>query len=375
MEFDKDSNLSVSARVVSVWTGRPKDDEAIISVRYNGRCFSIHVSPSFFHNSPAATALCPKYLQAIESFCDGEYEDEVDTDVRKWIIDLFTPIYVQLAPEPLPSFDPEKIRSGDAKPLLSEYLFPQTFGFRLEAVNEVYNPRHVDNDGGLLTPCAYLDGDLLDDMEDWTRFINPAEIEVYFQNPRDALDKMPRRVLVDLDGSGQMTTCFFKEPSGIGSKDCPMSIEIKAYAKMHKANFGPDVRVPRLHGVVHNDEPNDSTLGLLLSYIDQRATLHQAVKDDPPLAMRQKWAKQIEHTLKELHRAGVIWGDPKPDNIMIDKEDNVVLVDFEGGHFTMGWVDAEKVGTVEGDLQGLQNIMAFLFKPNTDEIDSRASKL
>ncbi|KAI0406084.1 hypothetical protein F4802DRAFT_559289 [Xylaria palmicola] len=45
------------------------------------------------------------------------------------------------------------------------------------------------------------------------------------------------------------------------------------------------------------------------------------------------------------------------------KENNLVITDFEGG-YTHGWVDADKSGTVEGDLQGLQNIMAFLFQQN-----------
>ncbi|KAI0833968.1 hypothetical protein F5Y06DRAFT_280288 [Hypoxylon sp. FL0890] len=371
MEFHKKCGPLVSAKVISIITGGDIDDNATVSVRFNGRRFNIHLSPTFFQNSPETTTLYLRYLQAIHPFGPGEFEGILDTDVYQWIIDLFEPLFVQLAPEPLPSFDPEKIRSGEAKPLLSEYLFPQTFNCRLEAVNEIPIPRHVDDHGGLVAPRTWLDGDLLDAMEDWTRFIDPSEIEVYFQNPEDALDKIPRRVRVDLDGSGHMTTCFFKGFLGLGVGDSPMSKEIKAYEKIHKANFGPDVRVGRLYGVVH-DQSSDTTLGLLLAYIDHQTTLYDAVQDDKPLAMKQKWARQIEDTLKELHRAGVIWGDAKADNVIIDKENNVVITDFEGGH-TNGWVDAEKAGTVEGDLQGFQNIKAFLFEHNPDDISDGAN--
>ncbi|KAI1755465.1 hypothetical protein F4782DRAFT_488648 [Xylaria castorea] len=370
MEFDNNGGPIVSAKVISVLTGGEKDDDATVSVRFNGRCFNVHLSPTFFQNSPKITTLYLKYLQAIHPFGPGEFEGIHETDVYEWIIALFKSLFVQLAPEPLPSFDPEKIRSGEAKPLLSEYLFPQTFGCRLEAVNEISIPRHVDNHGGLVSPRTWLDADLLDAMEDWTCFVDPSEIEVYFQNPEDALYKIPRRVRVDLDGSGHMTTCFFK---GFGSSvgDCPMSKEITTYEKIHKANFGPDVRVGRLYGVAHA-QSNDTTLGLLLAYIDHRTTLYYAVKDDTPLAMKQKWARQIEDTLKELHRVGVIWGDAKAGNVIIDKENNVVITDFEGG-YTDGWVDAEKAGTVEGDLQGFQNIMAFLFKHNPDDTSDGAN--
>ncbi|KAI1109609.1 hypothetical protein F5Y14DRAFT_431968 [Nemania sp. NC0429] len=365
MEFDENRDLLESAKVISVLTGGEKDDDATVSIRFNGRCFNIQLSPNFFQNSPATTTLYLRYLQALHPFGPGEFEGAHETDVYKWIIALFAPLFAQLAPEPLPSFDPEKIRSGVARPLLSEYLFPETFGCKLEAVDDVLIPRHVDDRGGLVSPRTWLDADLLDIMEDWLCFIDPSEIEVWFQVPEHALDTIPRRVRVDLDGAGHMTTCFFKE-FGLDFGDCPMSREIEAYAKIHEANFGPDVRVGRLHGVAY-DESDGTTLGLLLAYIDHRTTLDYAMKDITPLAMKQKWARQIEDTLKELHRVGVIWGDAKAGNVIIDEENNVVIVDFEGG-YTHGWVDAEKAGTVEGDLQGLQNIMAFLFPQNPDGI-------
>lgn len=72
-----------------------------------------------------------------------------------------------------------------------------------------------------------------------------------------------------------------------------------------------------------------------------------------------RWARQIKVTLKWLHECGIIWGDVKAQNVLIDKEDNAWIIDF-GGSYTTGWVDKEKAGTLEGDMQGLEQIMKIL---------------
>jgi tRNA A-37 threonylcarbamoyl transferase component Bud32 len=64
--------------------------------------------------------------------------------------------------------------------------------------------------------------------------------------------------------------------------------------------------------------------------------------------------------VKELHRVGAVWGDAKTDNILIDKDSNAWVIDFEGG-YTEGWVDEDKAGTEEGDLQGLGKILDRIF--------------
>ncbi|KAI0406085.1 hypothetical protein F4802DRAFT_559290 [Xylaria palmicola] len=81
MEIDKNRGPLVSAKVILVLTGGEKDDDATVSVRFNGRCFNVHLSPNFFQNSPEATTLYLKYLQAIHPFRPGEFEDIDETDV------------------------------------------------------------------------------------------------------------------------------------------------------------------------------------------------------------------------------------------------------------------------------------------------------
>lgn len=52
----------------------------------------------------------------------------------------------------------------------------------------------------------------------------------------------------------------------------------------------------------------------------------------------------------------MIWGDGKPDNVLINsKTDDSWLIDF-GGSFTEGWVDVELKETLAGDEQALGKI-------------------
>jgi len=345
-------------KVISVLTGGDLDDDSTVSVRYNGRCFHIHMSPRFLHNSPNATALYLRYLQAIRPDGSGEFDGILDEDVYTWIIRLFNPVFKRLAPRPLPSFDPDAIRDGLAKPLLSDYLFPDTFGCRLDAQDEEFIPRHTDNDGGLVPPRTWLDGDVLDELEQWASFFDPSDVEVYFSKPEYALDRMPTLVKVKLDNAGQTATCYFKS-FGSGITGGPLNRELDVYKNIHMSGLSEDISVGRLVGIVHEDK-HDSTLGLLLRYIDHRGTLYDAMEGNPTTQLRTKWAMQIEKAVHELHRIGSVWGDAKPDNILVDYDDNVWITDFEGG-YTHGWVEPDVAGTVEGDLQGLQRIIHFIF--------------
>jgi tRNA A-37 threonylcarbamoyl transferase component Bud32 len=81
--------------------------------------------------------------------------------------------------------------------------------------------------------------------------------------------------------------------------------------------------------------------------------------DTPSLALRQEWASQIEHIVRELHRHDIVWGDAKPDNVLIDHDDNAWVLDFHGG-VTQGWVERSMLETKEGDLHALAKMKAPL---------------
>lgn len=47
--------------------------------------------------------------------------------------------------------------------------------------------------------------------------------------------------------------------------------------------------------------------------------------------------------------------------MLIDNDNNAIVIDLEGGT-TRGWVDHDVGGTLEGDMQGMERMMDFIFK-------------
>lgn len=103
-------------------------------------------------------------------------------------------------------------------------------------------------------------------------------------------------------------------------------------------------------------------VGLLLTYIDHGGrTLSTNVDPDyPPASTRNRWIGQLDAALAELHKAGIVWGDVKAENVLVDREDNVWIIDFGGG-YTQGWVDKQLAGTMDGDLAGMAKLREFIF--------------
>lgn len=110
-----------------------------------------------------------------------------------------------------------------------------------------------------------------------------------------------------------------------------------------------------------------SLLGLLLVYIDCGwSTLHCAAKVDTLGSRLHHWAAQITECFNEMHAAGVVWGDAKPANVLIDMNDDAWIVDFGGG-YTEGWVERDFAGTVQGDEQGLRKMIDYIFRRGDSE--------
>jgi tRNA A-37 threonylcarbamoyl transferase component Bud32 len=103
----------------------------------------------------------------------------------------------------------------------------------------------------------------------------------------------------------------------------------------------------------------DSILGLLLECIDHTDTVLTHVRNGASEQLCQKWARQIEETVTRLHDLDVVWGDVKPDNVLVDSKGDAITIDFGGG-FALQWVDRELENTKEGDIQGVSRIRKFL---------------
>lgn len=82
---------------------------------------------------------------------------------------------------------------------------------------------------------------------------------------------------------------------------------------------------------------------------------------------KEQWKMAITEALKVVHDSDVVWGDVKPDNIIINPErDEPILIDFGGG-YTRGWIDKELRETKEGDSQALAKILTFIDKIGSEE--------
>ncbi|RSL94104.1 hypothetical protein CEP52_012818 [Fusarium oligoseptatum] len=296
---------------------RDDDHDARFTVRRNGKAFYIKVSPSQFSNSPMMTE---KYLSYLEVLRSGEevLGDIYDTDVYEWVMAPFEPLFAELAPSPpcLPE---------DIMITLQDHLFPEFFVFALDIVDEKAVPAPCRS--GTITSSAVVPG-----------------ITLSFKDPEDALFKPPNKVLID----NRQTECFFKP--------CNSSVQIKQELKAYKmilaAGLDSQLYLCHLYGVVMDD--SDFILGLLLTYINNgdcplSTRIHPDDPDDPPPAIRERWVGQLDAALAGLHKAGVVWGDVKAENVLIDRDNNAWITDFGGG-YTEGWVDKEIAGTVEGDL-------------------------
>jgi serine/threonine protein kinase len=239
---------------------------------------------------------------------------------------------------------------------LKDHLFPEFFVFALDITDEERCPRRVAAAQSPHRPSfVRFDDAFLDDLETWTAFYDPAGIVLSFKNPEDALFKRPNKVLID---KGQ-TECFFKP--------CNSSVQIKQELKSYKeilaAGLDSRFNICHLYGIVMDD--SDSVLGLLLTYIANggrplSTRIHPDEPDDPPSPIREQWLREVETAVTELHKTGIVWGDVKAENVLIDADDHAWVTDFGGG-YTEGWVDEEKAGTVEGDLQGMAKVRKLIF--------------
>jgi serine/threonine protein kinase len=121
-----------------------------------------------------------------------------------------------------------------------------------------------------------------------------------------------------------------------------------------------EIRIPRLLGYVKHAEE-----GYIVGFLRQWAPsgldggLRDVEVSKISTERRRKWVAQMRETVEKLHEIGVVWGDGKIDNVVIDEKDDAWLIDFGGG-WTEGWVDEKLADTIEGDVQAVKHIAEFL---------------
>lgn len=367
------------------------DSDLTLVVRHGGALFSIR------YVGARMSGALPSVLQEHRKLYDICHDGHPDRGSHEAVVRLrepFDELMAQLAPNPPPG-SPE---------FLHKYLYPPYFV--LEAVIDRtghVQPRFTKllSRQGFYPPGEHIGRKFLSHPPNlgWLRpHISPllgSNISIYPSREIQILDYRSRDQIPSMVRVND--TIYFFKPWVSGRFHSFHALEV--YRKMlEDAQARPplltDARICHFHGLVVDKEkdvlrhyPIDSDeeysseddvprktprfeidewtgsrlVGLLLIYIENKGTMDRlslhpdSVTDED----RARWSAQIHESVERLHRAGVAWGDAKPENVLIDTKGDAHLIDF-GGSYTQGWVDKENRMTMEGDLQALQRIDDWL---------------
>ncbi|RYP65499.1 hypothetical protein DL769_006300 [Monosporascus sp. CRB-8-3] len=311
-------------------------------------------------------------LQEFNSFKDDLDDPDNMFCFEEWILSALDDFMHEAAPTPPP---------GSRKPItLLEYFSPPTFAFKLVnkegklcAVQEDYNPathgdtsprtRIVDSlpdseskrlrsssaEATLPSRCIPTEGAILRSALPSVPLISASELERIDDGLRnEELSDIPNKVKRVRTGE----VFFFKA----GFRDHGHLREMEILSQIERSGkFGPPFRTSRLVGLVVWGDDDASLMGFLLEYIEGETLASRM--GEVSMATRMRWVHQVEATVKRLHQVGIVWGDVKPDNVIINAEGDAVVVDFGGG-YTPEYIEPELQQTFHGDLIGLNQMAA-----------------
>jgi hypothetical protein len=328
------------------------DDDCRVTVRYPGAIFYILWSPSDLASAPH---IQEDYMARLGELNDDDENPAVP--LRK-LVQPFDALMHQLAPP-----------SKQAPFLLYDYLYPEWFQLKATGTekSQTLQPVHMHEvDDPVCRPGWVLSGLMRGlNLSEWVpRWFSSNEIELPADGERHPLLHIPAKVVI----MESRTECFFKSLGAASQGTYDELVAFRAIEDATKRGALPfDTRICRLIGLVVDTvgtvKPRPHVVGMLLTYIKPKreilSTLQYVARAADSHRHLPRWANDVEHIVGALHRAGCVWGDAKPDNVLVDSEDNVWVVDFGGG-YTPGWIDEELQGTKRGDLQALEKIRQWL---------------
>lgn len=284
------------------------------------------------------------------TMCEGDDNyDELEDKVLGVILDAGKSHFTQTTAA-------EETRQVSSYPSLHGFLFPAIRYYRLEAAtgdvsivpispSEAYTCLAID---------PVLDGCVKEELginESLPRYV-PEQIaitKIFLQGVNSVTAS------VQVDGQDM----FCKSHGGVnGLFGTSEGRELECLDKIRRASAQQGkIRAPQILGYIHHKETK-RILGFLREWLPGRL-LSDIYVSTTAVETRQKWISQIRETVQRLHKEGLVWGDGKTSNIIIDERENAWLIDFGGG-FTDGWVDEELAETIEGDEQAVGKIVEFL---------------
>ncbi|KAK5257375.1 hypothetical protein LTR16_000856 [Cryomyces antarcticus] len=299
----------------------------------NNKRFQILLSPG---PSPYVTiegSLLKQLDAAMESQDEIEMEI-IQEEIADVVCEACQPVFQQLAP---------LVEGGSGQMNLQSFLNPETFLLQLVTMDG--KAKIIRREGVQATTTSQYG---LKTIDKSLPRIYSREIQVLEQFVRKTIMK----VLVD----GQERCCKIGDDLTRGA----VQRELVSLKEISDAGLAYSIRVPKLLGLIRSK--SNEVIRILEDYIQpslEASNLRQFNIETIAKSRRRKWASQIQESVLMLHMIGVVWGDGKAENVLIDVYDDAWIIDF-GGSWTDGWVDKELAGTIQGDKQALNKITQFL---------------
>ncbi|KAM3505670.1 hypothetical protein MY10362_002822 [Beauveria mimosiformis] len=305
------------------------DADAELVVMCNHVRFVIHVTETGLASSPP---LREKHIFFLSVAENHELDGCTVDDFYDWALEPLLPVLCEQTRE---------LKAETAT--LHDFLYAPILEYSLEAKSNklVLRPQKEHAETRLMFGVS-----LPDRCQLWPCYL-PSEIQL---DEEAAYDSTPRNVFLP-----DNTVAFFKL-MGRGEKRMIES-ELLNYKRIRTSRLSTSVRISRLLGLVHDD--SDTVFGLLLTHIDCKGqTMTCAIESGAPESIRRQWTAEITQIIYCLHQNGLVWGDAKPDNVLIDGNQNALIIDFGGG-YSEGWVPKDLAGTVKRDLVALAKIVDY----------------
>ncbi|KAI7115870.1 hypothetical protein KC352_g34209, partial [Hortaea werneckii] len=153
----------------------------------------------------------------------------------------------------------------------------------------------------------------------------------------------------------------------------PVKREIHLLDEIERRGLHNHMKCPKLEGLVTMSGGQSKIMAFLQTHIPDPIPLTTKLDADVPQDLRDRWADESETVKELLHENGIVWGDAKADNFMVDTNNDLWIIDF-GGSYTEGWVDPELKDTAEGDDQGVEKIANALHDPVANVWDPDTEK-
>lgn len=154
----------------------------------------------------------------------------------------------------------------------------------------------------------------------------------------------------------------------------PTKRELKLLKEIESKGLHQQFKVPLVKHLIGHRDSRTEILGFTMTEIDTPTPLTTLLDEDIPALKRARWAQEADRIRSILHANGIIWGDAKADNFIVDAREDLWIIDF-GGSYTEGWVDPGLAETREGDEMGLEKIVNALHDPVGMTVDVEASEV